>query len=272
MRNVKFLMLVPFACQEVRAWRRWSEVSRGGYRSSTSSPVVDEAPTLTEKVDHDHVIEEFHLEGDFSFDQTVDMPNHLDSFLRTNRNLLLKGGGNPISLVERTPDLMREWRDQSRVVGSELPHHDDEIVAIESTVPIVPGLKISATSIVGCRLIKHSAKMTYEFTLIRDNYHPEGRRPLLWFYHKMTGDEKGSNDGRSTHGLCRVTFQPSNDNKLQISYLNTVRVACQLPRRLRRLLSQNTIEHKIKASMAKQLKKEVLQSAKKIEEALEEWR
>ena len=105
----------------------------------------------------------------------------LDFFLdRHHRDLAIKGGGNECKCIPNTPELYQEWSIQSKLVNSTPPtsfsssfstsnnggnnHHNirnnnddddndenEEILAIYSTVPIVPGLALRATSIIGCK-------------------------------------------------------------------------------------------------------------------------
>jgi hypothetical protein len=228
-------------------------------------------------------------------------PRQLYKFFqnRLHRNLLLKGGQNPTEDIPRTPELLEKWTQRSKAVSSTPPlsfenHHEDEqnhsVVAIHSTVPIVPGLSIKAVSYMGCRLLPNPRNFfpMYEFTLIQDRYQAHGSKPLVWLYRKVTGDPattttSSSHEGpltaaasttgsRSTQGLCRVSFE-SHEEALRLSYYSMVKVYCNLPQRLLRVLplSKQNIESKISASMAKQLQSEVLQSAEKFHLALQNW-
>lgn len=217
---------------------------------------------------------------------------------RVHRNLLLKGGGNPTEEIPWTPELMEEWATQARVVSSTPPTmatttpmtfgsygHGDEhhsVVAIYSTVPIVPGLFIKAISYMGCKLLPHPQTLLpmYEFTLIQDQYQAEGTKPLVWLYRKITGEatmNKKVVEDRlvATHGLCRVFLEPFRSHganeALRLSYYSMVKVSCNLPQRLLKMLplSKQSIEAKISASMVKQLETEVMQSADKFHTALE---
>ena len=247
---------------------------------------------------------EFHHHQLVPFELSNLLPSQLHEFFqnRHHRNLLLKGGHNPTEDIPRTHDLLEQWTQRSTTVASTPPlrrdlqnHQDDEqnhsVVAVHSTVPIVPGLSIKAISYMGCRLLSNPENNLfpmYEFTLIQDRYDAHGTKPLVWLYRKVTGDaddtssaHKGrphiaaatsTTGSRTTHGLCRVSLQPQ-EEALRLSYYSMVRVSCSLPSRLLRVLplSKQSIESKISASMAKQLKLEVLESAEKIHVALRAW-
>jgi hypothetical protein len=243
-----------------------------------------------------------------SFTETMRSTSRLYEFFqnRVHRNLLLKGGDNPTDEIPWTPELLEEWAAQARVVSSAPPRFttttttaptgDDEhhsVVAIHSIVPIVPGLFVNAISYMGCRLLPHPKTLLpmYEFTLIQDRCQAGGTRPLVWLYRKVTGDaptnKKTSScplapaatttGSRKTHGLCRVFLEPSRPSGaqevLRLSYYSMVKVSCNLPQRLLKILplSKQSIEAKISASMAKQLETEVMQSANKFHTALEAW-
>lgn len=246
---------------------------------------------------------ELNFQGEFqhhhviSFPHTVLSTRRLYSFFRNrlHRNLLLKGGGNPTEEIPSTPEIFQEWAAQSRVVFSSPPVDQDDhhsVVAIHSTVPIVPGLSIKAVSYTGCRLLFHPQTLLpmYEFTLIQDRYQAEGTKPLVWLYRKVTGESltpeeppltaaSSTMGSRNTHGLCRVVLEPFRPpttgakEVLRLSYYSMVKVSCNLPQRLLKILplSKQSIEAKISASMTKQLETEVMQSAGRFHSALEAW-
>eukprot|EP00429_Kryptoperidinium_foliaceum_P005298 CAMPEP_0176010668 /NCGR_PEP_ID=MMETSP0120_2-20121206/4888_1 /TAXON_ID=160619 /ORGANISM="Kryptoperidinium foliaceum, Strain CCMP 1326" /LENGTH=304 /DNA_ID=CAMNT_0017343509 /DNA_START=104 /DNA_END=1015 /DNA_ORIENTATION=+ len=233
---------------------------------------------------------EFHHHEDLPIPRALWSTPHFFQFFkhREHRNHLLKGGGNPTE--EQTIDarVLEAWSARSRVVSSAPPmpfhlHHEQEghhsVVAIYSTVPIIPGLFIKAVSFMGCRLLSHPQTLLpmYEFTLIEDQYQPHGKKPLVWLYNKVTGDSTSAMvqecsmtaggggrtvGSRSTDGLFRMTLEPR-DKTLRLSYFSMVKVSCSLPKRLLKILplSKQRLEDKISASMAKQIQSEVMESA-----------
>ena len=266
---------------------------------------------------------QFH--GEFCHDHVVTVPKSIStarlfSFFQKkgHRNLLLKGGGNPTIDIPRTPELLAEWTTQSRIVSSTPPiplhclnrddddvddetstnDHDHAVVAIHSTVPVVPGLSIQAISYTGCRLLPHpQTKLPmYEFTLIQDRYQAQGTKPLVWIYRKIAGEappsatadnnyngSSSSNDpllaatsttgSRTTKGLVRVALEHFEGETWRLSYYSMVKVSCTLPQKLLKLLplSKQKVEAKISETMVKQLEREILQSADKFHRALEAW-
>lgn len=261
---------------------------------------------------------QLHFQGEFCHDHVFTVPKteistgRLFSFFQNkdHRNLLLKGGGNPTIDIPRTPELLAEWATQSRIVSSTPPillqalnndgddiDDDHALVAIHSTVPVVPGLSIQAISYMGCRLLPHpQTKLPmYEFTLIQDQYQALGTKPLVWIYRKITGETPTTNTKTSsttldnhpllvptsttstgsctTKGLCRVALERAGDETWRLSYYSMVNLSCTLPQKLLKLLplTKQKFEAKISATMVKQLEREILQSADKFHFALEAW-
>ena len=273
---------------------------------------------------------QFH--GEYCHDQVFTVPKtttdmstrQLFSFFQNkdHRNLLLKGGGNPTMDIPKTPELLAEWTAQSRSVSSTPPiplqafnnQNDDAaaadfdkdgddhaVVAIHSTVPLVPGLSIEAISYTGCRLLSHpQTKLPmYEFTLIQDRYQARGTKPLVWIYRKITGEApttsatmdknhrrtswsssnhplaaaKSTTGSRTTKGLCRVALEHEGGETWRLSYYSMINVSCSLPQKLLQLLplGKQKVEAKISATMVKQLEREILDSADKFHSALQAW-
>ena len=120
-----------------------------------------------------------------------------------NRDLAIKGGGNPCESIPLTPELHQEWTSQSKIVQSTPPsnsnqNNDEEILAVYSEVPIVPGLSLRACSYTGCKTMKepNSALPYYEFTLLKESYQPVGKKAMTWIFDKVTGNKKTNGDHR----------------------------------------------------------------------------
>ena len=318
--SLTYLLLVCLNHSKVNAWP-YQAVPYGQF-GGFHIRGGDEPEVQMESVDDhrstDKTTARLQFQGEFRHHQLVPfqvsqlLPNQLHDFFKHqhHRNLLLKGGHNPTEEIPRTHELLEEWTQRSTTVSSTPPmwrrsdpnHHHQEyeqnhsVVAVHSTVPIVPGLSIKAVSYMGCRLLpnpdNHHFPM-YEFTLIQDRYHAHGTKALVWLYRKVTGEAAPSSSSssssshkeqplmaagtsptgsRTTHGLCRISLEPDKE-ALRLSIYSMVRVSCSLPMSLLRVLplSKQRIESKISASMAKQLKSEVLESADKIHSALQAW-
>lgn len=200
-----------------------------------------------------------------------------------HRDLLLKGGDNPIETLLSTKELYDEWKFQSSIVQSEPPDHlNDPILAIYSTVPLLPGLAIEAVSYTGCKLRKHpvTSLPVYEFTLIKEEYIPAGVKPMRWIFNQITGN-KSSQDptealtaNRKTHGLARVSLeQDGKTGRFKLAYFGSVEVSCSIPRRILNVLpmSKGRVEAKVSKSIVKQLERESVKSIEKFQAAFESW-
>jgi hypothetical protein len=254
--------------------------------------------------DHTASQEDLVFEGTFEYESDL-LPLHtmsypkdlLDFFLSPeNRDLVVKGGGNPCETIPRTNELDDEWISNSKVVKSTPPNgQNEEILAVHSDVHLVPGLSISAVSYTGCKVLIHPQSLlpSYEFTLVKEDYQGKGRRALVWVFNKITGKHrsKNSNDGISqsttdndssddhdgssrTFALSRVTIQHDvQQNGCRVCYYGHVKVVSKLPKRLLRFLPlpKHTVEAKVSHAIVSQLEKEGVNSINKFAEALGTW-
>jgi hypothetical protein len=265
-----------------------SSVEQQRQRSKVPSPVASfkDSETVVQPDNH-HKTTQFIFEGEFYHaTDTLPLPassEDLVSFFQDpkHRDLALKGGGNPIDPVPVTPELYEEWNTQSRIVQSTAPDisNDRTILAIHSTVSLLPGLAIKAVSITGCKLLRHpvTSLPIYEFTLIKEGYSPEGVKPMVWIFNIVAG-KNGAHpsdvQSRNTHAISRMSVEAdSKTGALRLCYFGRVKVDCNLPRRLMRVLplSKQKMEAKVSKSIVKQLEREGVQSVKKFRAALEDW-
>ena len=128
-----------------------------------------------------------------------------------NRDLVIKGGGNQCENIPLTPKLHDEWTSQSKIVNSTPPDGNDadddsrnneEILAVHSEVPIVPGLSLRAVSYTGCKTMvdSTSALPYYEFTLLKETYQPVGKKAMTWIFDKVTGNKKNKSIIKNNSG------------------------------------------------------------------------
>jgi len=141
--------------------------------------------------------------------------NDIMSFFQDteHRDLLLKGGDNPTDTFATTPELLQLWRKQSEIVNTTPPLPTDPIVAIKSSVNLLPGLKITAVSYMGCKFLQDpvTSLPVYEFTLVFDEYVASGMRPLVWIFNQLTGEDnpRDSESSRFTSAVSRITMVAS---------------------------------------------------------------
>jgi len=117
-----------------------------------------------------------------------------------NRDMAIKGGNNPTERIPTTPELYNEWTAQSRIVHSKPPDgtsdcQHEEILAVYSKVPIVPGLSLRAVSYTGCKTMRQPQNNLpyYEFTLLNESYEPVGRKAMTWIFDRVIGKKNGGN-------------------------------------------------------------------------------
>lgn len=223
-----------------------------------------------------------------------------------NRDLAIKGGGNPCKNIPLTPELHDEWTIQSKVVNSTPPNgnknddcRNEEVLAVYSEVPIVPGLSLRAISYTGCKTMKEptSALPYYEFTLLNESYQPVGKKAMTWIFDKITGNKKDKaksgkdskhidilpgkkNDPqvttdvntRKTYALSRVTLEPfPQDGGCKICYYGHVKLT--LSKKFLHMLPLPTkvVQSKVNNSIRKQLERECTRSIEKFAGALNRW-
>lgn len=232
-----------------------------------------------------------------------------------NRDLVIKGGGNPCETIPLTPELQNEWTSQSKIVNSTPPNGNvddqtEEILAVHSEVPIVPGLSLRAVSYTGCKTMMEptSALPYYEFTLLKESYQAVGKKAMTWIFDKVTGNKKkniskeknresrgeiqkgiaiggtmtgkkesvevttGDSSSRKTYALSRVMLKPCpQDGGCKICYYGHVRLT--LSKRFLHMLPLPTkvVQAKVNKSIRKQLECECNRSMQKFTGALNRW-
>ena len=250
--------------------------------------LISDQPTFLPRGGGTNEATVLNFEGSFR-DSTPPLPKaswkRVEEFFQDprNRDLVLKGGANPTEQVVATQDLYALWKEQSSIVQSVAPSPPhDPIILISSTVSLLPGLSIAAKSWMGCKLLHNERTKLpiYEFTLIKDDYNPQGIKFMVWLFNQVTGnndksDNKATNTNRQTHGLSRIFMEPATDDSegLVMHYFGFVKVSCTVPRRVLSFLplSKAKAEEKVSNAIVKQLQREGIQSLKKFQSAFEEW-
>jgi hypothetical protein len=159
------------------------------------------------------------------------------------QSLLLSGSGNNIpqrlSKIDAFP-LLEEWRQQSRMVGAELPPQvvseggdegkDDDVVYQVKTGGInFAGLRVQSNALIGVKIV-HGVKdkscesneevggttsgrhlPEYQLVYIKDEQTVEGPKVLVWIFHKLTG--KNSSGSRSSS----ISSSNNDDENVEVS-------------------------------------------------------
>jgi hypothetical protein len=227
-----------------------------------------------------------------------------------NRDLAIKGGGNPTKCILSTPELHEKWTTQSRIVQSTPPSDDDgssnnngneAILAVYSEVPIVPGLSLRACSYTGCKTMIQPINNLpyYEFTLLKESYEPVGRKAMTWIFDKVAGNSSKNKSGNNknnkdrnttsssssnndktnassgssqeTYCLSRVTLEPfPKEGGCRICYYGHVRLTLSKRFLYMLPLPKRIVQAKVNKSIKKQLQKECKKSINKLTLALNE--
>lgn len=253
------------------------------------------------------------FEGEFNYQSDVlPLPTTVSSGLfdffldPRNRDLVIKGGGNHCKHVPSTREWHEEWKSQSKIVHTTPPepieHRDDqEILAVYSEVPIVPGLSLRAVSYTGCKILKEptTALPYYEFTLLKETYRPVGKKAMTWIFDKVTGNTgKNQNanqsastmgriadydydasetisfadatSARKTYAASRVTLE-AEDGGCKICYHGKVRLTLSKKFLHMLPLPKKVVQAKVNKSIRKQLERECTLSLEKFTRALNQW-
>jgi hypothetical protein len=228
-----------------------------------------------------------------------------------NRDFAIKGGGNPTKCIPSTLELHKKWTTQSRIVQSTPPsddgsnkngsqeqkRHNEEILAVYSEVPIVPGLSLRTCSYTGCKTMIQPINNLpyYEFTLLKESYEPVGRKAMTWIFDRVTGGNNNSKNksgnnkkittsssnnsasdtrsgiSRETYCLSRVTLEPfPKEGGCRICYYGHVRLTLSKRFLYMLPLPKRIVQAKVNKSIKKQLQKECMRSINKLTLALNE--
>ena len=322
--------LAVLACQmsAVHGWRffdrqQWNpsstaKVRRGGARNATPDVALnlDDVKTINQEqsaLSTKHNLKSRKAEAQLNFggefehvedlkfsskDDRRQALSQMGEFFEStkHRDLLFKGGDNPWEEIAVNSDLLNAWEEQSTILKSQGPDRDsddNQILAIYSSVPLLPGLKIDAVSYTGVNLLRSplTGLPMYEFTLIKEFYLPSGSKGMKWLFNKVAGDKNNPGDiddqchlkdgklyvaspSRQTHCLARVALEEDLPSRtFRIHYFGRVLVSCQVPKRLLSLLplSKKAVEARVSKSIVQQLQREGVTSLKKYKAAVDEW-
>lgn len=294
--------IMVFLCQfnDVHGWFRERE-ARSGIKANIDIDDVQTLRTTSKKSDV-----QLNFGGDFEHTENLSFSTkddrrealgQMEQFFQspTHRDLLFKGGDNTWEEIPVSSELLDAWEEQSKIVKSRGPDRtsDNQILAIYSSVPLLPGLKIDAVSYTGVNLLRspRTGLPMYEFTLIKEYYLPSGSKGMKWLFEKVAGDKKNLNElddqchvkdgriyvaspSRETHCLARVSLQEDLPSRtFCLHYFGRVLVSCRVPQRLVSLLpfSQKAVEARVSKSIVQQIQREGVTSLKKYQQAVDDW-
>lgn len=118
----------------------------------------------------------------------------LNDFFALSRTaeLLLQGSkNNSIQEIKNVNmELYEQYKQNCAMFNASLPSTDDRIYNVTTSGVRFPGLHVMSTVTIGVKLISTSVFPSYEIVLIRDSNYAEGNPLFLWFFNKVTGNDK----------------------------------------------------------------------------------
>jgi len=164
--------------------------------------------------------------------------------LKESCSVLLKGAGNnEVTPLDNPPAIVRErWAKEAKRTGSQPPGPDDDIVEVKTAGISFPGLKVSSIAKIGTNLVlpnDDNGSPEWQATLIMDETKPEGLRPIVWIYNKLTGAAKEKTaDDQTVHSLSRATAEVSGEEVVFMLEAN-LEVDLKIPKILLKILPVN---------------------------------
>ena len=162
-------------CRQIPLTPEWHELW------TNQSKIVNSTPPKMKPNTRNHI----HSEDKDDQNHTID-PNYVMTKLRNVGSRFHTNNGKRNSVD-----------DKNRNCG-----YDEEILAVHTEVPIVPGLSLRTVSYTGCKTMKEdptNALPYYEFTLLDETYEAVGKKSLTWIFDSVVvGKDNGNgNDGNN---------------------------------------------------------------------------
>lgn len=174
-----------------------------------------------------------------------------------NRNLILGKPGSVQPLPSPSIQNMKAWGAESKgfVIDTSTDVSKDDtcdVVKIETDGMKFPGMTLKSVTTIGCKLILPPnyekgenegdfLDMKYEFTLLDSELQPEGSKPTVWLFKKLTnaGGKGGKDDGQQANTSSFTSFSidsTSNPDEIVLTSDATLQVRVEFPSFLVRLI------------------------------------
>ncbi|KAL3762724.1 hypothetical protein ACHAWU_001669 [Discostella pseudostelligera] len=151
--------------------------------------------------------------------------------------LLLKGSKNntihEIQIVDS--ELYEQYRNNCALLNASLPNSVDRIYNVTTSGVRFPGLNVMSIVTIGVKLISTSHFPSYEIVLIRDMNYAEGNPLFLWFFNKVTGNDKITKSGpgykkvQSAFSINRISVVPKENGTIAFEGNATLSLLLQFP-------------------------------------------
>jgi len=128
--------------------------------------------------------------------QTLSQTKYLREFfeISDHKNLLLSKSGDVVIIESPPQDMIKKWSVESKLMGGFDISKDNindktcEVIQIITDVQF-PGLILHIVTTHGSKLVIDSEDgfPEYQFTLLKTEILPEGKKPVKWLFNKLTG-------------------------------------------------------------------------------------
>jgi hypothetical protein len=151
--------------------------------------------------------------------------------------LLLQGSKNntihEIQIVDS--ELYEQYRNNCALLNASLPISADRIYNVTTSGVRFPGLQVMSIVTIGVKLISASDFPSYEIVLIRDMNYAEGNPLFLWFFNKVTGNDKITKGGpaykkaQSAFSINRISVVLQENGMISFEGNATLSLLLQFP-------------------------------------------
>jgi len=163
----------------------------------------------------------------------------MDDFFALPRTaeLLLQGSkNNTIHEIKNIDsDLYEQYRRNCEIFNASLPSSTDRIYNVTTSGVRFPGLHVMSIVTIGIKLISTPTFPSYEIVLIRDSNYAEGNPLFLWFFNKVTGNDKMIKGGpaykkvQTAFSINRISIVPHENDMISFQGNATLSLLLQFP-------------------------------------------
>ena len=163
----------------------------------------------------------------------------MDDFFALPRTaeLLLQGSKNNTihEITNIDSDLYEQYRRNCEIFNASLPSSSDRIYNVTTSGVRFPGLHVMSIVTIGIKLISTPTFPSYEIVLIRDSNYAEGNPLFLWFFNKVTGNDKIIKGGsaykkvQTAFSINRISIVPHENDMISFQGNASLSLLMQFP-------------------------------------------